>query len=119
MAGHRPEWSGGDARVIRQHATRTPPRAKMLKAQYWKSRRLADALGIWRWTPILWEHNRTAHASMKTAQGTEVIMEWNPHDDAKRSKNWAVNTVHVKHDISEWLAASRMGATSEADASTV
>ncbi|OWZ07690.1 hypothetical protein PHMEG_00019883, partial [Phytophthora megakarya] len=48
--------------IIRQHISRTTPRAKHLRASYWKIRRLAEQLTVTAWTHHIRTFNRTANA---------------------------------------------------------
>jgi hypothetical protein len=95
---------GDNMLAMRQQSTRTAPRRKGHQGAYWKTRCLADAVGVASWTTQPREYNRTAHETRRMAQTTQQALEWVADKDPLRRTRWAAVLAFSGADTSYWRA---------------
>ncbi|KAE9068306.1 hypothetical protein PF005_g27801 [Phytophthora fragariae] len=94
---------GDNQDVLQQQLNRAPPRAKQLKGDYWKTRRLADAVAVQSWTTQLREFNRTANELARMAQSTGRDMDWHAGEMPNAGAKWEGITRFIKDDVKQWF----------------
>jgi len=94
---------GDSAMIIRQQATRTPPKAPHLRPIYWRCRRQLGGTQVLTWQHHFRAQNKMADSLANLAMDTQKSIQVRLDADLLRQPRWGTLVGHAGGDIGHWV----------------